>query len=198
MRDALIDCIVKNNDARVEMSEEATYEPTGNGTEVAMLRFLQSNEISVQDLLTQRQREAEHECSIPFNPERKRQTTVYRPFKGADYVRIVVKGAPEVVLPLCNFYLDSMGSINHLDERKNMDVLNRQILENYAKSGLRTLVYAYKDMNSDEWENLQVENRNFILEEDRYIVEEGLTFVAGFGILDPPRVNLSVCFSHLR
>ena len=167
------------------MSEDATYEPTGNGTEVAMLRFLQSNEISVQELLTQRQREAEHECSIPFNPERKRQTTVYRPFKGADYVRIVVKGAPEVVLPLCNFYLDSMGSINHLDERKNMDVLNRQILENYAKkSGLRTFAYAYKDINSDEWENLQAENRNFILEEDRYIVEEGLTFVAGFGIED--------------
>jgi len=80
------------------MSEGGYYEPVGNGTEVAMLRFLQENEISVQDLLTDRQRVSEHECSLPFNSIRKRQTTVIRSYKGCDKVRIVVKGAPEVVM----------------------------------------------------------------------------------------------------
>ena len=47
LRDTIIDCIVKNCDARVEMSEEGNFEPVGNGTECAMLHFLQENEISV-------------------------------------------------------------------------------------------------------------------------------------------------------
>lgn len=34
------DCIILNCDSRIEMSEDAKYEAEGNGTEVAMLRFL--------------------------------------------------------------------------------------------------------------------------------------------------------------
>lgn len=40
VKDILIDCMIKNCDARVEMSDEGLYEPVGNGTEVAMLKFL--------------------------------------------------------------------------------------------------------------------------------------------------------------
>lgn len=46
-------------------------------------------------------RDGEHECSIPFGPVRKRQVEVIRPYKGCDYVRVVVKGAPEYVLRHC-------------------------------------------------------------------------------------------------
>lgn len=99
-----------NCDARVEMSDDGFYEAVGNGTETAMLTFLQNNDFTVQDLLSKRQRESEHECSLPFNPIRKRQTTVIRPFKGCDYVRVVVKGAPEKVLPMCTQMLDSQGN----------------------------------------------------------------------------------------
>lgn len=34
------DCIILNNDSKVEMSENARYVPEGNGTEIAMLKFL--------------------------------------------------------------------------------------------------------------------------------------------------------------
>jgi magnesium-transporting ATPase (P-type) len=37
----LKDSIIFNNDSRIEMNEEGFYIPTGNGTEVAMLKFLQ-------------------------------------------------------------------------------------------------------------------------------------------------------------
>jgi len=49
-------------------------------------------------------------------------------------------------------------------------------------------------MDSDSWEYLQSNHNNFEKEEDRYIIEEGLTFVAGFGIEDKlrPKVNISV------
>lgn len=44
-------CIIFNCDARIEMSDDAKYTPEGNGTEVGMLRFLQDNDIEVQELL---------------------------------------------------------------------------------------------------------------------------------------------------
>jgi len=51
VRETLIDCIIKNTDARVEMGKGNYYEAQGNGTEVAMLRFLQDNEIFVHEKL---------------------------------------------------------------------------------------------------------------------------------------------------
>jgi magnesium-transporting ATPase (P-type) len=172
VRDIMIDTIIKNCDARVEMSEEATYEPVGNGTEVAMLKFLQENEIQVHELLAKRQRESEHECSIPFSPYRKRQTTVFRPYKGCDKVRVVVKGAPEIVLKMCTKMLDSTGEEQEMDDDKRDYVLNKCILEKFAKShGYRTFAYAYKDIDSNQWEHLQGQHENFIKESDREVVE---------------------------
>jgi magnesium-transporting ATPase (P-type) len=74
VKDLIIDSIIMNNDSKIEMSlgEDPVYEASGNGTEVAMLRFLQANNVPVHELLTKRQRESEHECSIPFSPLRKR------------------------------------------------------------------------------------------------------------------------------
>jgi hypothetical protein len=39
-------------------------------------------------------------------------------------------------------------------------------------------------MNSDEWEELQKENDNFVDEEKRSIIEQNLVFVAAFGLED--------------
>ena len=54
LKELVTDCIILNNDARIEMSEDARYIPNGNGTEVAMLKFLQDNDIAIQDLMTNR------------------------------------------------------------------------------------------------------------------------------------------------
>jgi len=102
-----------NNNSRLEMTHKeftnddgtkgmnALYEPMGNPTEVAMLKFLQQSEKPVNQLLSDRQTIGELECIIPFSPEKRRQTTVIRPYKGANFVRVVVKGAPEQVLKEC-------------------------------------------------------------------------------------------------
>jgi P-type Ca2+ transporter type 2C len=113
---------------------------------------------------------------------------VIRPYKGADFVRIVVKGAPEIVMQFCTKMLDSTGESVDLNNHKKHQILQKEIIDNYAKSfGYRTFMYAYKDINSDEWENLQAENNNFVEESKREIVEQELTFVAGFGIEDKLR-----------
>lgn len=67
-----------------------------------------------------------------------------------------------------------------------------------AKQGLRTLAYAYKDLDSDEWERLQAANNNFENESDRYIVEQGLVFVAAFGLNDELRDGVKESIESLE
>lgn len=67
-----------------------------------------------------------------------------------------MKGAPEVVLPLCTRMLDSTGSVVELSDDLRDVILQKRIIEEFASSyGYRTFVYAYKDINSDDWEKLQ-------------------------------------------
>lgn len=196
--DLIQDCIIMNCDSRVEMSDDALYTPEGNGTEVAMLRFLQKNEVPIQDLFIKKMREGEHECALPFGPVRKRQTTVIRPYPGCDYVRIVCKGAPEYVMQFCKSMLKMNGEVEQLTPLENSRILNDDIIGQYAKAGLRTLVYAYKDINSDEWEQLQAEHNNFEKESDRDIVEQDLVFVAGFGLNDDLRDGVPEAIKSLK
>jgi magnesium-transporting ATPase (P-type) len=132
--DLIKDLIILNCDARVEMSvEDAKYKPEGNGTEVGMLRFLQQNDVPIHELMVKKTRDGEHECSIPFGPVRKRQVEVVRPFKGCDYVRVVVKGAPEYVLKLCNYVLDTDGSIREMTDGEKNQILENEIVDTMAK-----------------------------------------------------------------
>lgn len=198
VREIITNCIILNNDARVEMSDTAKYEPNGNGTEVAMLKFLQENNVAIQDLMTDRERVAEFECCIPFNPNRKRQATVYRPFNGCNYVRIVVKGAPEYVLKFCTKKLNDDGSASEMSEDQKQRYLNDEVIDQFAKRGLRTFLYAYKDIDSDHWEYLQAQHNNFAKESDRDIIESDLTVVASFGIHDELRQGVETSIAKLK
>lgn len=84
------------------MSEDAYYIPVGNGTEVGLLNFLFDNEYPVNELYIQKERQARIETNIPFSSIRKRQVVAIRPTADSDIVRVVIKGAPEYVLPMCS------------------------------------------------------------------------------------------------
>jgi Ca2+-transporting ATPase len=62
--------------------------------------------------------------------------------------RLHVKGASEYVLSTCNRYIDESGNKAELDDVKKQE-LNSIILD-YAKQALRTIVFAYKDLNEGE------------------------------------------------
>lgn len=66
-----------------------------------MVKLLSDNEISVQDLFSYKQRHSIIETNIPFGPIRKRQLVAIRKTINSDQVRVVVKGAPEYILPMC-------------------------------------------------------------------------------------------------
>lgn len=59
-----------NTEARIEMDDKAYYVPVGNGTDVALLRFMQEAEVPVHDIVKRRfQRVMAH---FPFSTNRKR------------------------------------------------------------------------------------------------------------------------------
>ncbi|MDA8082699.1 MAG: cation-translocating P-type ATPase [Nitrospiraceae bacterium] len=121
-------------------------------------------------------------CEIPFDSERKRMTTRHEPMEkntlnidsgiGDSPVVAFVKGAPEILLQLCDHIVED-GKAVLLDEKRKQAVL--EINRNMAGQALRVLGVAFRPMatvpeacNAD-------------------IVEQKLTFVGLMGMIDPPR-----------
>ncbi len=136
--------------------------------------------------MTNKQRLGEIETNIPFGPIRTREVVVITPNRlNPTYVKAVVKVAPEYVLPLCTSKVDETGDNTFLGSEERRELLEEIIVRDMAKAeGLRTLVYAYKDMKKEDWEDLQAKQNNFVKEEDRIIIEKEMTFLAAFGLND--------------
>lgn len=102
----LKESIVFNSQAYIEMTENSFYEPTGNGTEVSLIKWLQEAEIPVHTVMSMK--EGRVLAQVPFDSELKRSIIAVQHPELIDKVRIYVKGAPEVVIPKCqSYYLSS-------------------------------------------------------------------------------------------
>ncbi|RLE77565.1 MAG: ATPase [Thermoprotei archaeon] len=108
---------------------------------------------------------------IPFSSERKRMTTVHE----TPNERIVayMKGAPEVVLGLCDKIVVN-GEVRKLTREYEEKILN--VNDTLAMQGLRNLAIAYREVDPKELENTLEEN-----------FEKGFTFLGIVGMMDPPR-----------
>lgn len=113
---------------------------------------------------------------FPFDSTRKRMTTIHK-LKNGGY-RIITKGAPDMLLPLCASSHDGNG----------MSESNRKILlsknEAMASDALRVLAVAYRDTSTvpqtvDE-------------------AEKGLIFTAFIGMIDPPRPEAKHAVSRCK
>ena len=104
-------CVLLNTEARMEMADSndadpfapPQYFPSGSPVEVGLFRWLirQEKTVPIQSILVERERAHELKTMIPFSTERKRMTVAYG-LPGEDQmVRVVVKGAPEYLVPLC-------------------------------------------------------------------------------------------------
>ena len=91
--------IMFNCSARIEM-DASTYIPVGNPTEVGLLRFLQLADIPVHLLITQKLDKIKEVSS--FDSFKKRMATVVKNPSRPGMVSVYLKGAPEVVLDMCN------------------------------------------------------------------------------------------------
>jgi magnesium-transporting ATPase (P-type) len=180
------------------MSDDAKYIPVGNGTEVGLLRFLQESNYEIQDLLTVRQRQGILETNIPFSSIRKRQLVAIRPHANAEYVRVVIKGAPEVVLPMCKSQLNQRGEEVNLSNDERDHLLNQEIINGFCRKGYRSIVYGYSDIKVFDWEILEKQHNNFQSENDRQVLEKDFTFVVAFALNDDLRQGVRESILKLK
>jgi len=77
------------------------YEPKGQPIEVGMIQFLIDNEEDVQNIFINRNRYTPKIVQLPFDQALKRKIVVRQINGNPEYVRVYVKGAPELIVPMC-------------------------------------------------------------------------------------------------
>ena len=134
------------------MNDKAFYEPRGNNTEVALLKFLQDAELPVQDDIKVKVGKVQYQ--VPFSSLRKNSAIAIKQCydDGQDYIRIYVKGAPEQLVYNCVQTFDQSGQPIHLDSDYQNYIVSDVITQNFCQKGLRCLGFAFKDYTVSEFE----------------------------------------------
>lgn len=146
------------NDSKLTVNADGTSKVTGDPTETAFVTKAFEEKLDKNVLEEKMPRVAE----LPFDSERKLMSTVHKMENG---FRVMVKGAPDVLINRCN--LSSESEKEALDKNAEM-----------ASNALRVLGVAYKDITEIP-EELTTEN-----------LETELTFVGLVGMIDPPRMEV--------
>ena len=114
---------------------------------------------------------------LPFDSTRKRMSTIHALPEGG--YRVYVKGAPDVLLPRCT--QGPKGPLSP-DDRGRITAANEEM----ARKALRVLAVAFRDLS-------------FLPAQlNPQLLEDNLTFLGLFGLMDPPRpeAKLAVARCH--
>ncbi|MCK5022992.1 MAG: HAD-IC family P-type ATPase, partial [Candidatus Aenigmarchaeota archaeon] len=103
---------------------------------------------------------------IPFSSERKMMSTINDGGKGKKM--LCVKGAPEVILELCD-KIHIEGKVRKLSSKDKEKILSAN--HDMTSDALRVLAIAHKDFRGNNFKS----------------IEKGLTFIGLVGMIDPPR-----------
>ncbi len=128
-----------NSSAHLGKDSTGKLNYIGNPTEGAILLWLQSQNISYMAYRTQ----FKVSNQLPFHTERKYMGTLGIGNNGKKILHI--KGAPEIVFTLCNSILNKSGKQSISDRQKIL-----KNLEQYQNRGMRTLGFAYREIEKDE------------------------------------------------
>lgn len=156
------------NNAHLIRREEG-WEIEGDPTEGALVVVAEKGRWILADLELKYPRLGE----IPFSSERMRMITIHRE-EGREVAYL--KGAPEVVLDLCNRIFIN-GQVGELTPQQRQHIL--KINEEMAGSALRTLAMAYRPLFGE----FRDDRGNYSLDK----VEQDFILVGLVGMMDPPR-----------
>ena len=202
----LLENALLNNDAFLTKNVDGREVGVGSAVEVAMLkwaRLLGVDYLQMRDKNPQLKEDDGKTAGIiklfPFHSARKRSSCLLRLPNGK--FRLYVKGAPEMVIRLCDamatpdgnvkelsgtFEEDSEGNIAGSGSRKK---IVQHCIYPMAKQALRVLAFAYRDFDTaEDWDKMVT----YATEEQKGVgecpaVESGLTLVALLGFQDPVR-----------
>ena len=114
---------------------------------------------------------------IPFDSDRKLMTTVHQ--VNNKYI-VFTKGGIDELLSICSSYILNGEQMTDLQNYRN--IIN-EINETMAKDALRVLGFAYKEL--DYKPNAQE-------------LENDLTFVGMYGMIDPPREEAKLAVENVK
>ncbi|KAI6214471.1 Plasma membrane calcium-transporting ATPase 3 [Aphelenchoides besseyi] len=157
----------------------------GNKTECGLLGFVLALNQSYQQIRDKHPEESIFKV-YTFNSVRKSMSTVLEnKWDDKGGYRLFTKGASEIVLTKCRWFLGANGAIQRFSE-KDCERLVRTVIEPMASDGLRTICLAYKDYRNAAEEN-EINYGGEIDWEDEEKVVCDLTAIAIVGIQDPVR-----------
>ncbi|WP_020407242.1 cation-translocating P-type ATPase [Hahella ganghwensis] len=166
LRDSCGAVLALNNDVT-----EKNGEITGEPTEQALYEFALTNGYDRQEMSDRLPRIH----ALPFDSDRKMMTTVHR--QNDDHL-VLVKGAPEAVIPRCHQIMGLDGVSDFLNADDYLNTVNR-----LAREGYRVLSLAMKKQSK-----VLLQRREQMSEEEiEQELEKGLVFVALVALVDPPR-----------
>lgn len=154
------------NDTVLSIDAKGEAVTTGDPTETALVTAAWKEGLDKNKL----EREMSRKGELPFDSERKLMATVHPLASGG--VRVMVKGAPDVLLRRCTMALGPKGAV------PMSSALSKQVAsanEDMASRALRVLGAAYQDLPAMPDE----------LSTDT--LERNLTFAGLLGMIDPPR-----------
>ncbi|MDR0973074.1 MAG: calcium-translocating P-type ATPase, PMCA-type [Prevotellaceae bacterium] len=164
-----------NSTAHLRETGDNQAEKLGNPTEVALLLWLRAHE---EDYRAMRER-ATVISEVPFSTERKYMARLIT-VNGER--RLLVKGAPEIVLTLCKDVVTDGG--RHIPVAEYQETLENQVIT-YQQRGMRTLGFAYLPVRDAE-------------EAEPLLTEGGLTFLGVVVISDPVRSDVPAAVGQCR
>ena len=156
------------SNAVINKNDEGSWQVVGDPTEGALVTAAQKAGFDREKMERDGYQRIEE---IPFDSDLKYMGVSYQNPDNEDYV--FVKGAPSVVLDMCDSELSKVGK-NELNENRLDELKDKN--HDMAQNGLRVLALAYKKVSRAETED-----------EIKNIIDSGLVFLGFAGIMDPPR-----------
>eukprot|EP00042_Codosiga_hollandica_P057859 m.863267 g.863267 ORF g.863267 m.863267 type:complete len:1278 (+) comp59699_c0_seq1:464-4297(+) len=168
-------------------SGTAGFEFTGNASDVATMKFCNALRGA-----TSLREQWPIDFEIPFNSTNKYMLTICHELNAQEDDRkraftVMMKGAPEVVLDRCTYYLHN-GIMREIDDtfEDNFD----EAYERFGNKGCRVLGVCFRTFVADRSEK-------FTEDSDNYPADD-LCFVGLISITDPPRNDVKEAISTCR
>lgn len=156
----LISSIMCNDTAIVD------GETFGDPTETAFVDYYMANNDDYTEMMATHPRIGE----LPFDSERKLMSTLHD-MEGK--ITMFTKGAPDVLIERCGYFLDANGQVALLSEEEKGKIKQKNF--DYSSGGLRVLAFAMKTYDA--------------LKELDFDDEKDLVFIGLEAEMDPPRVE---------
>ena len=172
---AFVEVASVNSTSFLEERDDGVVDYVGNPTECALLMLVRD---WGEDYRARRDA-AQVAHQFGFTSERKRMSTLVSAAEGQ---RLLVKGAPEVVLARSDRFVDDDAVVPLTESARERLVKD---VEDYAREGYRTLAIAYRDLGAAS-------------SEDPDDLEANLVLVAVVAIADPVRPEVEAAVRECR